>query len=413
MADFFVNNNQLTGSIPVLTGLTDLRFFLINDNQLTGSIPALTGLTKLLNFSVGRNQLTGSIPALTGLTYLFDFSVGVNQLTGSIPALTGLTNLEYFGVSNNRLTGNVPSVPSPSTLVAGGSKLCPNFLNHAPDPAWDTATGQTPWYTNCDTGPARLIVPDGTALKQTFASYPETRWFAMTVEPGKTYVIEAVDTTGDLTADAIGTLGVFAPDGVSAPPEANVDCTASNGPRPPAVDINSDGLRCILRTALPAAGMQENKRPVYVNVTRMDPALGGGAQFKIRAREATIYGRWLTNNFAYHVEVENTTGDAMCVEVARYPESGLTYTAGPGWAGSLASFTLTVPAFGAAKQAIPSGSLVGTDSEGTLRINACGSPTNLLAAGLHVSTYAFDPVGNRIIYFFTSTANEGKTRSTW
>ncbi len=260
---------------------------------------------------------------------------------------------------------------------------------------------------------SRILVPDGTSEEQVFVGYPETRWFAMTVEPGKTYVIDAVDPSGDLTANAIGTLGVFAPDGVSAPPEASVDCTGGNGPRPPAVAVASDGIRCVLRTALPTAGKQLDKRPVYVKVTRMDPALGGGAQFKIRARESTIYGRWVTSGYAYHVEAENTTGDAMCVEVARYPASGLTYTPGPGWSGSIASFQMTVPAFGAVKQVIPNGSLVGGDGEGTLRVNACDTPTNLIPGALHVSTYAFDTVGNRYIYFFTATANEGKTRSTW
>jgi hypothetical protein len=47
------------------------------------------------------------------------------------------------------LTGNVPSVPSPNALVAGSSILCPNFLNHTPDPNWDAATGHSPWYTSC------------------------------------------------------------------------------------------------------------------------------------------------------------------------------------------------------------------------------------------------------------------------
>ena len=103
----------------------------------------------------------------------------------------------------------------------------------------------------------------------------------------------------------------------------------------------------------------------------------------------------------------------MCVEVARYPASGLTYTPGPGWSGSIASFTLSVPAFGAVKQVIPNGSLVGADGEGALRINACAAPTNLLPAGLHVSTYAFDAVNNAYIYFFTSTANDGKTKNSW
>ena len=261
---------------------------------------------------------------------------------------------------------------------------------------------------------ARLLVPDGTSLQQTFTAFPETRWFALTVEPGKTYVIDAVDPSGDLSANAIGTLGVFAPDGISAPAEASVDCTAANGPRPPAVDVASDGIRCVLRTALPTAGMQQNKRPVYARVTRADPVLlGGGAQFRIRARESTIYGRWLTNGYDYHVEVENTTGDAMCVEVARYPAAGLTYAAGPGWSGAIASFTLTVPAFGAVKQVIANGSLVGADSEGALRISACGSPVNLIPGALHVSTFAFDTMQSRFIYFFTTTANEGKTRSTW
>ena len=172
-------------------------------------------------------------------------------------------------------------------------------------------------------------------------------------------------------------------------------------------------MRCVLRTALPTAGLQQNKRPVYVRVTRMDPALGGGAQFKIRAREATIYGRWLTAvGYDYHVEVENATADAMCVEVARYPASGLTYAPGPGWSGSIASFQLNVPAFGAVKQVMPKGSAVGVDSEGTLRSMPAGRRSNLLPGGLHVSTYAFDAVADRFIYFFTSTANEGKTRST-
>jgi len=31
----------------------------------------------------------------------------------------------------------------------------------------------------------------------------------------------------------------------------------------------------------------------------------------------------------------------------------------------------------------------------------------------HVSTYAFNGTLNKYVYFFTTTANEGKTRSTW
>ena len=276
----------------------------------------------------------------------------------------------------------------------------------------DMAAAVASACASCATTSSRLLVPDGTSLQQAFTSYPETRWFALGVEPGKTYVVEAVDPSSDLTANALGTLGVYALDGVSAPAEASVDCTSGIGPRPPAVDVASDGLRCVIRTA-PPSGTLLDKRPVYLRVTRMDPAAGGGSQFKIRARESTVYGRWLTDGYNFHVEVENTTADPTCVEVARYPASGLAYTPGPGWTGSIASFTMTVPAFGAANQMIPNGSLVGVDSAGTMRIGACGSPVNLLPGGLHVSTYAIDPAGNRYIHFFTSTANDGRTRGTW
>ena len=146
---FAADSNQLTGSIPSLTGLTNLSYFYVYSNQLTGSIPSLTGLTNLQYFLVYSNQLTGSIPSLTGLTSLSYFYVYSNQLTGSIPSLTGLTNLSYFYVYSNQLTGPVPNPPSPSALSAGQSGLCPNYLTQSLSPAWDTATGSTPWYTTC------------------------------------------------------------------------------------------------------------------------------------------------------------------------------------------------------------------------------------------------------------------------
>jgi serine protease len=342
----------------------------------------------------------GTSMATPHVTGVISLMVGVNaSLTPAQVAAKLQATARAFPTGTGRdCTSNLGA-------VGGGVQYCGAGI-------LDMAAAVASACAGCATSSSRLLVPDGTSETQTFTAYPETRWFAMTVEPGKTYVIDTADPSADLTANAIGTLNVFAGDGVSAPPEANVDCTAANGPRPPAVDVNSDGIRCVLRTALPN-GTLLNKRPVFIKVTRMDPAAGGGSQFKIRAREATIYGRWLTAGYEYHVEVENTTGDPMCVEVARYPAAGLTYTPGPGWSGAIASFMLTVPAFGAVKQVIPNGSLVGSDNEGTLRISACNSQVNLDPGALHVSTFGFDSVANRFIHYFTSTANEGKTRSSW
>ena len=156
LSDFVVDNNLLTGALPSLSGLTNLQQFSVDSNQLTGTIPSLTGLMRLQLFQVGTNRLTGSIPSLTGLTNLQRVDVRDNQLVGSIPSLTGLTSLMNFFVSSNQLTGNVPSVPSPNALVAGGSRLCPNLLSPTPDPAWDAATGVTPWYANCGGVPTSI-----------------------------------------------------------------------------------------------------------------------------------------------------------------------------------------------------------------------------------------------------------------
>jgi alpha-tubulin suppressor-like RCC1 family protein len=429
------------GTTAPVTANTGVSLVLVGPGALGGSIACAQSAgtssctvvgatidTAQIGALLGANRTSGD--ALTsGLSLPFDiFAVPPGAPTGIVamqtaggitvtftpPANTGGAPILSYTVTCNPGAITAVGAASPiavTGLVSGTPYTCNVRATNSIGTGAVSSPSNTVFYVVSPN--ARLLVPDGTSLEQSFGAYPDTKWFAIGVEPGKTYVVEAADVDGDLTANAIGTLGVFAPDGVSAPPEASVDCTAANGRRPPAVDVNSEGIRCVLRTALPAAGMQEVKRPVYLKVTRMDPALGGGTQFRIRAREATVYGRWNTAGNDYHVEVENTTGDPMCVEVARYPKSGLTYTAGPGWSGAIASFTLTVPAFGAVKQVIPSGSLVGADGEGALRIGACGAPTNLLAAGLHVSTYAFDPVGNRYIYFFTSTANEGRTRSTW
>lgn len=146
-----MDRNQLTDSIPSLSGLTSLEVFTVYTNRLTGSLPPLSGLSSLRAFSAADNQLTGPIPPLVGqgLGALRRFRVHRNQLTGPIPDITGLS-LESFAVGFNHLTGPVPTAPA--TLLANDSNLCPNNLSKPyPDsPAWDAATGSTPWWRACD-----------------------------------------------------------------------------------------------------------------------------------------------------------------------------------------------------------------------------------------------------------------------
>jgi Leucine-rich repeat (LRR) protein len=108
LEEFYAYGNELNGAIPSLTGLTALRNVDVSNNRLTGAIPSLTGLTALREFYVSQNQLSGVIPELTGLTALEEFGAGYNLLTGSIPELSGLTALQYLYVNNNQLTGSIP-----------------------------------------------------------------------------------------------------------------------------------------------------------------------------------------------------------------------------------------------------------------------------------------------------------------
>jgi len=191
LVDFEVEYNAFTGSLPSLDGLTHLTTFLAGSNQLSGTIPSLRGLSEMLMFRVGDNQLTGSIPDTSELRVIV-FDVSDNQLTGTIPAapytalyyvsnnhlggnlpeFTSMPNLFVFDASHNQLSGNLPDLsaatnlqimnvafnqlggslpPPPPNLPPNGATICPNlFFPYVDNPAWDAATGNTPWYLPCD-----------------------------------------------------------------------------------------------------------------------------------------------------------------------------------------------------------------------------------------------------------------------
>ena len=146
---FNASYNSIGGPIPALAGLTSLQEFFVGFNQLDGAIPALAGLTNLRFFAVDDNQLDGQLPVLAGLNNLIVFLAASNTIEGTLPSLNGLSNLQLFEVGNNRVSGNIPAVPSPDGLLSGLSSLCPNNLVPSANPAWDDATGETPWYSTC------------------------------------------------------------------------------------------------------------------------------------------------------------------------------------------------------------------------------------------------------------------------
>jgi Leucine-rich repeat (LRR) protein len=173
LVTFAAQDNLLTGPIPALAAATKLELLYVGGNRISGTVPDLSGLANLREVSLAANQLTGPIPALAGLGNLQYFNVEANQLSGALPTLAGLTSLRALRVRNNRLGGSVPPVPAPSALANGQSTLCPNAFDRTPDPAWDAATGETPWYAQClapPPTPPLATTTGASALAQTGAT---------------------------------------------------------------------------------------------------------------------------------------------------------------------------------------------------------------------------------------------------
>lgn len=260
---------------------------------------------------------------------------------------------------------------------------------------------------------ARIIVADGTSLFQPIAP-ADTRWFAFEAEPGKTYVADILDPYSDLGANVIGSVAVTDSSGCSvfpttctAPPEANSNCSAAATSRAPGLEVSGDGWRCIIRTDTPQTGKTQNKRGIFIGV-----GAGGGNSFQIRVREATMYGRWTTNGYDFHIELQNTTADSMCAMIVLNPNVGYSWN-GATWTvtGTVFTTQLTVPPMGAVKTVVPAGTLSGADNRGTLRITDCGTG-QLVPNALNLSSYAFNPVTSVYLFFTPTKSNQGG-QNTW
>lgn len=105
--------NSLSGQIPDLSGLINLKSLFLNNNNFSGDFPSsLSGLHRLKVIILAGNQISGQIPAsLLKLQRLYILYLQDNRLTGEIPPLNQ-TSLRFFNVSNNQLSGEIPLTPA-------------------------------------------------------------------------------------------------------------------------------------------------------------------------------------------------------------------------------------------------------------------------------------------------------------
>ncbi|KAL2937717.1 hypothetical protein RDABS01_021166 [Bienertia sinuspersici] len=103
-------SNNLSGEIPNMSKLVNLKVLYLNHNNFIGSFPAsVSSLNRLKIIVLSDNRLSGKIPnSVTELPRLYLLYLEGNQFSGEIPALNQ-TTLKFLNVSNNRLSGEVPT----------------------------------------------------------------------------------------------------------------------------------------------------------------------------------------------------------------------------------------------------------------------------------------------------------------
>ncbi|KAG6401126.1 hypothetical protein SASPL_137971 [Salvia splendens] len=118
-----LQNNSLTGPIPDLSDLVNVKALFLNRNYFSGAVPpSLSALHRLKTVDLSYNMLAGSIPAsLNGLDRLYYLRLDFNRLNGSVAPLNQ-SSLQIFNVSHNDLTGAIPVTPALSRF--NSSSFC-------------------------------------------------------------------------------------------------------------------------------------------------------------------------------------------------------------------------------------------------------------------------------------------------
>ena len=120
----WLSQNQLTGTVPLLTNLPELEQLFADNNQLNGQIPDMSGLPKLKRLILACNQLSGPIPESLGTVSSLEFLILLdNDLNGEIPDLTQLTSLQRLLINHNFLEGDFSSTDALITLLPQVTQL--------------------------------------------------------------------------------------------------------------------------------------------------------------------------------------------------------------------------------------------------------------------------------------------------
>lgn len=121
-----LHNNSLSGPIPDLSPLQNLKSLFLNRNDFSGALPpSILSLHRLSVLDLSFNNFSGPIPVrLSALDRLTSLQLQSNRFNGTLPALNQ-SFLFVFNVSGNDLTGPVP--PTLSRFDASAFQLNPGL----------------------------------------------------------------------------------------------------------------------------------------------------------------------------------------------------------------------------------------------------------------------------------------------
>ncbi|KAL5987245.1 hypothetical protein ACLOJK_038407 [Asimina triloba] len=113
-----LQNDSLSGPLPDLSGLLNLKSLFLDHNAFSGNFPpSILKLHRILLIDLSHNNLSGALPPkLAALDRLYSLRLDGNRFTGAIPPLNQ-SSLKVFNVSRNNLAGPVPA----TALLAGFS----------------------------------------------------------------------------------------------------------------------------------------------------------------------------------------------------------------------------------------------------------------------------------------------------
>ncbi|KAK7264162.1 hypothetical protein RJT34_31766 [Clitoria ternatea] len=128
--------NSLSGQIPDLSPLINLKSVFLNDNNFSGVFPAsVTVLHRVKVIVLSGNKISGEIPSsLLKLRRLYILYLQDNRFTGHIPSFNQ-TGLRFLNISNNQLSGEIPVTAAlirfNASSFSGNPNLCGEQIHKA------------------------------------------------------------------------------------------------------------------------------------------------------------------------------------------------------------------------------------------------------------------------------------------